>query len=344
MHTLRICLVALLLVSVLSCERELEVADFKDDFGNYQPELKVEGLLDYDAPENSIIRIIRTEAIAESDVFDGIDNDGDGEIDEYDETLPLIQDTTATVTVTNLNSGEAYEFLYVTLAEELFYREFHDDTHPAREKRVFGDGGYKPKSADGFQVELFAQYRLEIYSEAFDQTITGVTTVYPPVEFIDIDTLSILDDRITLDRDVEKTIYWRSDLEVTSYFVTVVTVFELDNEFLEEELFFEDEQLHVDERFVESVDSFSLSRDKDLTEQHGVSIGKESFFVGREANAGKTLSIIVDGLSPEYGRYIFSALPLNDAQRSNLRDQDGKPVMGAFGATASKTIVVEIEE
>ena len=75
MHILRFCLVAFLLITALSCERELEVADFKDDFGNYQPELKVEGLLDYDAPENSIIRIIRTEAIAESDVFDGIDND-----------------------------------------------------------------------------------------------------------------------------------------------------------------------------------------------------------------------------------------------------------------------------
>ena len=119
---------------------------------------------------------------------------------------------------------------------------------------------------------------------------------------------------------------------------------ELEDEFLEEELFLEDEQLYENERFVESVDSFSLVRDKDLTEQHGVSIGKESFFVGREANAGKTLSIIVDGLSPEYGRYIFSALPLNDAQRSNLRDQDGKPVMGAFGATASNTLQVAIEE
>ncbi len=345
MHILRICLAALLLVAALSCERELEVADFRDDFGNYQPELKIEGLLDYDNPEDSIIRIIRTEAITESDVFDGIDNDGDAEIDEFDETLPLIQDTTATVTVTNLNSGEAYEFQYVTLAEELFYREFHEDSHGVGQTRVFGDGGYTPKSADGFQVELFAQYRLEIYSEAFDQAITGVTTVYPPVEFIDIDTLSTLDGgRITLNRDVEKTIYWRSDLEVTSYFVTVVTVFELDNAFLEEELFFEDPQLHENERFVESVDSFSLSRDNDLTEQHGVSIGKESFFVGREANAGKTLSIIVEGLSPEYGRYIFSALPLNDAQRSNLRDQDGKPVMGAFGATASNTIQVAIEE
>lgn len=345
MHILRICLAALLLITALSCERELEVADFRDDFGNYQPELKIEGLLDHDNPEDSIIRIIRTEAIAESDVFDGIDNDGDGEIDEYDETLPLIQDTTATVTVTNLNSGEEYEFPYVTVAEELFSRQFYKDDHPVGERRVFGDGGYKPKKSDRFQVELNTQYRLEIYSKAFDQTITGVTTVYPPVEFIDIDTLSTLGDgRTTLKRGDEKTIYWRSNLEVTSYFVTVVTVFELDNAFLEEELFREDEQLLEHERFVESADSFSLSRDTDLTEQHGVSIGKESFFVGREANAGKTVSITVDALSPEYGRYIFSALPLNDAQRSNLRDQDGKPVMGAFGATASNRIQVAIEE
>ena len=345
MHLLRICVAACLLITSLSCERELEVADFRDDFGNYQPELKIEGLLDHDNPEDSIIRIIRTEAIAESDVFDGIDNDGDGEIDEYDETLPLIQDTTATVTVTNLNSGEEYEFPYVTVAEELFSRQFYKDDHPVGERRVFGDGGYKPKKSDRFQVELNTQYRLEIYSKAFDQTITGVTTVYPPVEFIEIDTLSTLGDgRTTLKKGDEKTIYWRSNLEVTSYFVTVVTVFELDNAFLEEELFREDEQLLEDERFVESADSFSLSRDKDLTEQHGISIGKESFFVGREANAGKTLSITVNALSPEYGRYIFSALPLNDAQRSNLRDQDGKPVMGAFGATASNRIQVAIEE
>ena len=346
MHLLRICLAALLVFTALACERELEVADFRDDFGNYQPELKIEGLLDHDTPEESIIRIIRTEAVTEANVFNGIDDDGDGEIDEYDETLPLIQDTTATVTVTNLNSGEEYEFQYVTVTEELFNVVFQEDNSFGEgESRAYGDGGYKPKKSDRFQVDLNTQYRLEVYSKAFDQTITGTTTVYPPVEFIDIDTLSTLDDnRITLKRGDEKTIYWRSDLDVTSYYVTVVTVFELDNAFLEKALFHEDEQLREDERFVESADSFSLSRDNDLTEQHGISIGKESFFVGREANASKSLSIIVDALSPEYGRYIFSALPLNDAQRSNLRDQDGKPVMGAFGATASNKIQVAIEE
>ena len=331
MQMIRVSLIVLLSTICLSCERELDVADFRDDFGNYQPELKVSGRLRHDNPEDSIIRIIRTEAITDSDVFDGIDDDGDGEIDEYDETLPLVQDTTAIVTVTNLNSGEKYEFQYVTLADRVVVR-YHEDSNGEDARNVIPDGGYKPKS-NRFQVEPYAQYRIEIYSKAFDKTITGVTTVYPPVEFIDIDTLSTFDDdHITLESNDEKSIFWKSDLNVTSYFVTVEV----------------SERIHENKPesgFVTSTSySSSSSRDNDLTEKHGVSIGKENFFVSRKSNAGKVLRITVEALSPEYGRYIFSSLPLNDARRSNLRDQDGKPVMGAFGASAVKSIHVAIEE
>ena len=329
MQIIKISLIVLLSTICLSCERELDVGDFRDDFGNYQPELKVSGRLRQDNPEDSIIRIIRTEAITDADVFDGIDNDGDGEIDEYDETLPLIQDTTAIVTVTNLNSGEKYEFQYVELDDRIVNR-YHEGFNGEDARYEIPDAGYKPKS-NGFQVELYAQYRIEIYSKAFDKTITGVTTVYPPVEFINIDTLSIFDDdHITLESNDEKAIFWKSDLNVTSYFVTVEV----------------SERIHENKPesgFVTST-SYSSSRDNDLTETHGVSIGKENFLVSRKSNAGKVLRITVEALSPEYGRYIFSSLPLNDARRSNLRDQDGKPVMGTFGATAAKSIHVAIEE
>ena len=327
MQTIRISAILILSAICLSCERELDVADFKDDFGNYEPELKVSGRLRYDNPQDSIIRIIRTEAITESDVYDGIDNDGDGEIDEYDETLPLVQDTSATVTVTNLNSDETYEFLYVELVDREIIR-YHDNFNGEGAANVIPDGGYKPNS-NRFQVELYAQYRVEIYSRAFDETITGVTTVYPPVDFIDIDTLSTFDaNNVTLKSDDEKAVYWKSDLNVTSYLVTV----------------------EVPERVREGriqsgfTASYSSSRENDLTETHGFSIGKENFYVSRSSNAGKVLKITVESLSPEYGRYIFSALPLNDARRSNLRNQNGKPVMGAFGATAAKSIHVAIEE
>ena len=327
MQIIKISMIMLLSTICLSCERELDVADFRDDFGDYQPELKVTGRLRQDNPADSIIRIMRTEAITDSDVFDGIDNDGDGEIDEYDETLPLVQDTTATVTVTNLRSGERYEFEYVELVDRRIVR-YREDSNGEGATTVIPDGGYKPKS-NRFQVELYAQYRLEVYSRAFDKTITGVTTVYPPVEFIDIDTLSTFDDdRITLKGNDEKVVYWRSDLKVTSYLVTVEVP----------------ERVYEDRLQSGFTASYSSSRENDLTDKHAVSIGKENFYVSRKSNAGKVLRITVESLSPEYGSYIFSSLPLNDARRSNLRDQDGKPVMGAFGASAARSVHVAIEE
>ena len=110
-----------------SCEKDLSITDFEDEFGNYQPELKVEGLLQQDKPEDSIIRIIRTSAITDTDVYNGKDDDGDGDIDEYDETLPLIQDTSATVKITNLNSGEEFDFQYVAVADSFEHWEDEED-------------------------------------------------------------------------------------------------------------------------------------------------------------------------------------------------------------------------
>lgn len=305
-----------------SCEKDLSITDFEDEFGNYQPELKVEGLLQQDKPEDSIIRIIRTSAITDTDVYNGKDDDGDGDIDEHDETLPLIQDTSATVKVTNLNSGEEFDFQYVAVADSFVHWEDAEDGDFSDESTMVPYGGYKPKS-DNFQIESYAQYQIEIHSREFDKTITGVTTAYPPVEFID--TRSTFDeDSVTMKSDDKKEILWKSDLNVTAYYITYERVY-LENEGESDYLF-----------------SYTSSRDNELTEEYGnSSIGKETIW---ETDAGTILKITVEALSPEYGRYIFSSLPLNDAQRSNLRDEDGKPVMGCFGATAAKSIHIAFEE
>ncbi|PCI27827.1 hypothetical protein COB52_04345, partial [Candidatus Kaiserbacteria bacterium] len=72
----RILLLILLISPVLlSCEKDLNILDFKDEFGNYQPELKIEGLLQQDKPEDSIIRIIRTSRVSDKDIYNGIDDD-----------------------------------------------------------------------------------------------------------------------------------------------------------------------------------------------------------------------------------------------------------------------------
>jgi hypothetical protein len=329
-----------------ACEKDLNITDFKDEFGNYQSELKVEGLLQLDKPEESIIRIIKTSAITDTDVFNGRDDDGDGRVDEYDEVLPLIQDKSATVKITNVDSGEEFDFEYVAMADSFrngYEQETHthevthshggteednhtyEHTHSLLDKNAMvAYGGYKPVN-DNFFIEDFAQYQLEIYSKEFDKTITSLTTVYPPVSFID--TLFTFNENVVTMKDKDKKeIFWKSDLNVSAYYITF------------EELY----QLPGNEWESEYVFSYESSRNNDLTKQYrNVSIGKETIW---GADAGTVLQMTVQALSPEYGHYLFSSLPLNDPQRSNLRDEEGNPVMGCFGAVAANSIFIVIED
>lgn len=321
---LRIKLLLLVLLSILwmSCEKKLNIADFKDEFGNYQPELKVEGLLRLERPEHSIIRIIRSSRITDNDLYNKKDDDGDGIIDEYDEVVALVQDTSATVTVTNLNSGVEIEFHYVAVADSAVHYEEDDDDHETEVMVPYG--GYKPVSTD-FQLEAYAEYKLEIYSGEFNKTITAVTTVYPQVEFID--TLYAFNgDIVTVTASDKKEFFWKSDKQVTAYYITSEELESIDNPSGNSDF----------------INSYAQTRDNDLTKKYrDVSVGSGAIWW--VAGSDIVLRYTVEALSPDYGRYIFSDLPLNDPQRSNLRDENGNPVMGCFGAIAAKSIYVVIK-
>ena len=301
-----------------SCEKKLNITDFKDDFGYYKPELKIEGLLKQDDPTNSLIRIIKTSSITDPYIFNGKDDDNDGEIDEYDEVLPLIQDTTATVIITNLNSGEEFNFVYVADADSFLNWKTEDDINYQEE--IVHYGGYKPESSD-FHLDTLSKYKIMVDSDEFDQIITGETTVYPSVEFIDT-LFNFNGDVVTMNIDDEKEIFWKSDLNVTAYYITYEEIIpDVESEYLY---------------------SFTTSRDNDLTRDYNnYSIGRVIIW---GTDSEMILKITVEALSPDYGHYIFSSLPMNDPQRSNLRDESGKPVMGCFGATSAKSLYIKIVE
>lgn len=305
----------------LSCEKDLSISDFQGEFENYRSELKIEGLLQLDKPEDSIIRIIKSSLITEKDLFNGIDDDGDGIVDEYDEILPLVQDTSAIVTVTNLSSGLETDFQFAAIADSFIHYE--DEEHGNEEKSYISYGGYKPTS-NNFEIESDASYQIEIYSQAFEKTISGLTTVYPAVEFIDT-LFNFQDSTVTMKVGDIKQIFWKSDLMVTAYYIT----YELGTH-------------NGNEWQFEFIQSYTMSRDNDLSQDYaGFSIGRG--FIPNYTTA-TVLKLTVESLSPEYGRYIFSSLPLNDAQRSNLRDENGIPVMGCFGSISAKSIYIIIEE
>ena len=302
----------------VSCEKDLDITDFEDDFGNYQPELKIEGLLKQDDPANSLIRIIKTSSITDPYIFNGKDDDNDGEVDEYDEVLPLIQDTTAKVIITNLNSGEKINFTYVADADSFLNWKTEDDIN--YEEEIIHYGAYKPESND-FHLDTLSQYKIMVDSDEFDQIVTGETTIYPAVEFID--TLFTFNENVVLmNVDDKKEIFWKSDLNVTAYYVTYEEV--------------------ISETETEFIYSYKSSRNNDLTAAYNnFSIGQDLIW---DADSEVILKITVQALSPEYGHYIFSSLPLNDPQRSNLRDESGNPVMGCFGASSAKSLYIIIEK
>jgi hypothetical protein len=296
----------------VSCEKELDITEFSDDYGEYRSEIKVEALLQLDSPQNSIIRIIQTVTISDTEIFNGIDDDGDGDIDEEDEILPLIEDTTATVLVTNLRTGEVFDFQYTAAADSVVRLD------SSKETIVFTYGGYKP--VDSFQIEPFGTYKLSISSRKHDMVISGTTTVYPPVDFIDT-LYEFTGNQVTIGVDEHKEVLWRSVKEVTAYYLTYEEVTATGEELL---------------------DSYPLAAVQDLSRLYpGTSVGRE---VLSGIDYEITMRLTIEALSPEWGRYVFSELPLKDPQRSNLRDENGNPVMGCFGSSAAATLLLVIEE
>ena len=81
MKTYKILLIIVGLLSNYSCEKELSITEFSDDFSNYEPELKIEALI-LPTENTAIVRIDKSYTLMDTTLYDCIDNDFsiDGEI------------------------------------------------------------------------------------------------------------------------------------------------------------------------------------------------------------------------------------------------------------------------
>ncbi len=314
--------VILFSIMFFACEKEINISEFRDEFGNYRPELKIEGLLQVDKPENSIVRIIKTSTITDNELYNDIDDDG--EIHDFSEILKQVQDTSATVTVTDLHSGAAFDFRYTDIADSTLHYDEEEERDFDDEPVYVAYGGYKPVTGN-FEIIPYHDYQIDIYSRDFNKTITGTTTAYPPAVFIDT-LFAFQDSTVRMHIADRKEIFWKSDSDVTSYYITYEEILAINGNVWASEWLY----------------SRPAIRDNDLTDIYrNVSVGWDIIF---GVASPRILRLTVEALSPEYSRYIFSSLPLKDPQRTNLRDADGNPVMGCFGAIAGTRIYIVIEE
>jgi len=74
MKTDKILLIIVGLLSSYSCEKELSITEFSDDFSNYEPELKIEALI-LPTENTAIVRVDKSYTLMDTTLYDCIDND-----------------------------------------------------------------------------------------------------------------------------------------------------------------------------------------------------------------------------------------------------------------------------
>lgn len=105
-------LIPLAFLLLQSCTEELSIADFADDFQDYEQELRLEGILNSTDFSKSILRADKTILITDTSLYNGIDDNGDWETytdvnanGRWDEGEPLNDDIGVHVP----GPGEEYE-------------------------------------------------------------------------------------------------------------------------------------------------------------------------------------------------------------------------------------------
>ena len=334
------------------CQEDLDIAEFADEYGDYKSELRIEAILDVVEPLHSIVRVDRTILVTDTTIFNGRDDDGDwdsevddvgedgisadsdmpgiepdegegngrpdpGEphVDELDEILPQIHDTTVTVILWDITSDskvldfawnpEADSFTVATGPPEGFHMgagEVHLE--------VVTYGAYKPTAGDD-SIAIDHEYEFRITTDG--HRITGIVHPLPPPVF-DIDTTAKFGDTLHLAPDGLFT--WTTAEDATVYWVLVEEVLGPDSL-----------------RTVVSHPAAPIEQRDDGS------------WIGREI-----LSLYLPGLyrwtvsvpSRAYGAYVYSQLPMRDEQVSNLRDEKGEVVLGIAGSAASASQYVRI--
>ena len=74
MKIYKILLIIVGLLSNYSCEKELSITEFSDDFSNYEPELRIAALI-LPTENTAIVRVDKSYTLMDTTLYDCIDND-----------------------------------------------------------------------------------------------------------------------------------------------------------------------------------------------------------------------------------------------------------------------------
>jgi len=360
-----------------ACEKELDLALFEEDFGDYEPEVRIEAVITPSPYISSkfiwrytvVVRVDNSITVDDTSIFNGRDDNGnwrsytdengngqwdngeplnddlgadgmagqasgfpvrdEGEgngkpdygepnVDEYDEILPLIHDTTAVVTLTNITQQKTYSLIWQDIVAGFYYLG-RDYTDPAANNYIGHYGGYIP---DGWTVyygrDAGNVYEFSINLPHRNLVVTGQTQLIPPAEFLDTGFKKVRD-TLYVPYGSSGGIIWQSDPRSTVYCVRAEFKAGDPYKLLYEHPNFANQALTV--------------------ANGGIPVGYEP--ITSDLTPG-LYRLVVITMDENYSRYYYSSLPLKDPQKSNLRDQYGNVVMGVAGSKAESEIYIRI--
>lgn len=359
MNIIQKSLIILIVIGFSGCTKKLSIANFSDDFSSYTSELRIEAILNPTDFMNSIVRIDKTILVTNTTLFNGLDDNGDwvsytdengngkwdedeplnddigvstvggaiegrgngipdkGEphVDDYAEILPQIHDSTMTsVILIEYSSGNLIaEFEWLTNAGtiEEFRRGDRIDSTPIE---VYTYGGYKPlEQYANTQIEFGKEYEFQITSGNGDR-ISGTTIPFPPAELV-----------------MDGTIWDADTLLLNSNDNNLVQFLANDDVSLGNFTF----------REVINNDSLSFSHSAFFPPSQSDLPGYSIFNLSQSMFPLGLSQVTVSILDNNYSQYFISSLPLRDEALSNLRDQNGKVILGIAGSITITSLYVK---
>ena len=355
-------------IFVIGCTEELSIADFADDFKNYDVELRIEGVLDQQDFAKSIIRVDRTLLVTDTSIFNGVDDNGDwiSYTDEngngrWDEGEPLNDDIGGEYRGPNEppegrgngipDPGEPHVDDYIEILPKIHdstmvavvLRDSTTGTHIAEFVWKSTAATFDVSFGPGGPPDVAAQNPYIRYSYGGyvpDTPYQSIQLDSGKVYSVEITTsdgriISASTDIVTPPRNLvwENTL-WDNDTLVTPVnnftYLTWNTPPTSDYSALKLDLYFRPDS--IKEFYSYARAAFQLDPETNLP------LFQESFL-------GYPLGmyqLTISTLNTSYGRYLYSGLPLRDRSLSNWRDQDGRVVLGALGSRASSSFYLRL--
>jgi len=355
---------------VLGCTQELSIADFKDDFEDYEVEFRIEGLLDYSDFSRSMIRVDRTILVTDTSLFNNRDDNGDWESysdlngnGTWDENEPLNDDIGVGGGGPNqvpegrgngiADPGEPHVDDYLEVLphvhdssmtsvvlrdvdSQILVAEFEWVTRAASFDESYGPGGPPEVAATNpYNTYYYGAY---VPAPGFAAVQLDSSRNYS-VEISTADgrvitaTTDIITDPINLDWPGTN---WNADTLVVlanNYaLLTWNNPPESGYASIKVDLYFRPDSIKGFYHFSRAAFQFD--------EDNGLPLFQENFTIGFPLGIYR---ISIYSYNDSYGSYVWSNLPLRDREVSNWRDQDGNVVLGNLGSRASIQFYMRLE-